>query len=92
MSALYDDLKQSLEEAAAYLRGENVDVIVHHPVEPRAIREKSGLTQEQMARMLDMSLSGYRKWEQGQRSVSGPARVLLRVLDKHPEAVLDVVG
>jgi len=33
-----------------------------------------------------MSLSGYRKCEQGQRRVSGPAAILLRVIEKEPEA------
>ena len=33
---------------------------------------------------MGMSLSGYRKWEQGTRRVSGPVATLLRV---EPEAV-----
>jgi putative transcriptional regulator len=37
---------------------------------------------------MGMSLSGYRKWEQGVREVSGPALTLLRVLEHEPEAVL----
>jgi putative transcriptional regulator len=36
---------------------------------------------------MGMSLSGYRKWEQGARRVSGPAATLLRVIQKEPEAV-----
>ena len=38
-----------------------------------------------------MSVSGYKKWEQGRRTISGPALNLLRVLDKHPEAVIDAL-
>ena len=40
-----------------------------------------------MAPLMGMSLSGYRKWEQGVRQVSGPAATLLRVIQKEPEAV-----
>lgn len=40
-----------------------------------------------MAPLMGMSLSGYRKWEQGQRRVSGPAATLLRVIEKEPAAV-----
>jgi putative transcriptional regulator len=36
---------------------------------------------------MGMSVSGYRKWEQGQRRVSGPAATLLRVIYKEHEAV-----
>ena len=40
-----------------------------------------------MAPLMDMSLSGYQKWEQGTRRVSGPTATLLRVLEREPEAV-----
>ena len=40
-----------------------------------------------MAPLMGMSLSGYRKWEQGQRRVIGLAAALLRLIQKEPEAV-----
>lgn len=61
--------------------------ILHAPVDPREIRARARLTQAQMAPLMGMSLSGYRKWEQGQRRVSGPAATLLRVIEKEPGAV-----
>jgi putative transcriptional regulator len=61
--------------------------LVHAPLDPRAVRLKAKLTQTQMAPLLGMSLSGYRKWEQGQRRLSGPAASLLRIIDREPEAV-----
>ena len=36
---------------------------------------------------MGMSLSGYRKWEQGTRRVSGPAAALLRIIQHEPNAV-----
>ena len=56
-------------------------------VAPREVRLQAHLTQAQMAPLMGMSLSGYRKWEQGTRNVSGPAEALLRVIQKEPEAV-----
>ncbi len=56
-------------------------------VECRFEAESIWLTQAQMAPLMGMSLSGYRKWEQGQRRVSGPAAALLRVIEKEPGAV-----
>ena len=45
------------------------------------------LTQiQQMAALMGMSLSGYRKWEQGRRRVSGPAAALLRIIKHDPNA------
>jgi putative transcriptional regulator len=86
MSTFGQDLIQSLNEALAHAQGEG-PAIVHTPVDPREIRMKAKLTQAQMAPMMGMSLSGYRKWEQGARRVSGPAAALLRVIEKEPAAV-----
>lgn len=86
MSTFGDDLIQSLGEAVAHAKGEG-PAVVHAPLEPKAVRMRAKLTQKQMAPIMGMSLSGYRKWEQGQRRLSGPAAALLQMLDKEPEAV-----
>ena len=86
MSTFGDDLIQSLNEALAHAKGDG-PAILHAPVTPRQVRERASLTQAQMAPLMGMSLSGYRKWEQGTRRVSGPAATLLQVIEKEPEAV-----
>lgn len=86
MSTLGNDLIRSLNEALAHAKGEG-PAIVHAPVTPREVRKQAKLTQAQMAPLMGMSLSGYRKWEQGTRRVSGPAATLLRVIEREPEAV-----
>ncbi len=86
MNTFGDDLIQSLTEALAHAKGKG-PAIVHVPVAPREVRKQANLTQAQMAPLMGMSLSGYRKWEQGTRRVSGPAATLLRVIEREPEAV-----
>ena len=86
MNTFGNDLIQSLTEALAHAKGEG-PAIVHVPVAPREVRKQANLTQAQMATLMGMSLSGYRKWEQGTRRVSGPAATLLRVIEREPEAV-----
>ena len=86
MTTFGDDLVQSLGEALAHAKG-NGPAIVHSGVTPREVREAVDLTQAQMAPLVGMSLSGYRKWEQGSRRVSGPAAALLEVIRAEPEAV-----
>ena len=71
MSAFGENLIQSLNEALAHSKGKG-PAIVHAPVAPREVRKQAKLTQAQMAFLMGMSLSGYRKWEQGTRRVSGP--------------------
>ncbi|MXW66115.1 MAG: helix-turn-helix domain-containing protein [Gemmatimonadales bacterium] len=86
MSTFGEDLVQSLNEALAHAKGEG-PAIVHTPVTPREVRKQAKLTQAQMATLMGMSVSGYRKWEQGARRVSGPAATLLRIIEREPNAV-----
>lgn len=57
-----------------------------------ATRQKLGLSQSRFARLLGISLRTLHHWEQGTRTPSGAARVLLRVAALHPEAVLDAAA
>ena len=85
-----NDLIQSLGEAVAHAKGKG-RAIVHAPLDPSEVRKHAKLTQAQMAPLLGMSVSGYRKWEQGKRSISGPAAALLRIIDEEPEVVKRVL-
>jgi putative transcriptional regulator len=91
MSKFGGDLIQALGEALAHAKGKGKG-IVHPAVDPAKVRKSARLTQAQMAPLMGMSLSGYRKWEQGKRSVSGPAATLLRVIEKEPAAVKRALG
>lgn len=73
------------------MKGEG-PALVHEPLDPREIRKQAKLTQAEMAPLMGMSLSGYRKWEQGKRALSGPAANLLRVIAKEPEAIKRALG
>ncbi len=86
MTTFGNDLIQSLEEAIAHAKGQG-PALVHSPATPQDVRVQAKLTQAQMALLMGMSLSGYRKWEQGTRRINGPAAMLLRVIQKEPEAV-----
>jgi putative transcriptional regulator len=52
----------------------------------RAIRERLGLSQEAFAERFQLSLRTLQDWEQKRRVPEGPARVLLRVIEREPEA------
>lgn len=86
MSTFGEDLIQAMTEALAHAKGDG-PAVVHAPMTPREVRVQAKLTQAQMAPLMGMSLSGYRKWEQGQRRVSGPAAALLKLIEKEPEVV-----
>jgi putative transcriptional regulator len=54
------------------------------------IRNRVGLSQAQFARLMSVSVRTLQEWEQGRRAPSGPARTLLAIADKNPQALLDV--
>jgi putative transcriptional regulator len=41
---------------------------------------------------MGVSARTLQQWEQGKRSPSGAAKILLRVAEKHPELLLEVVA
>lgn len=90
---MFGELVASVKEGGAILRGEKESTRTFHldRLDIKRIREGYKLTQEQFASMLGISVRTLRNWEQGRRVPEGPAMVLLRVADKHPEALLDAV-
>ncbi len=54
-----------------------------------AIRHAVGLSQTQFAHLMGVSVRTLQQWEQGRRSPSGAAKTLLRVVEKHPEFLLE---
>lgn len=92
---LFQELLESVKQGGAILRGEmeasrtfshsteNVDVA--------ELRKRFNLSQPKFASMLGISVGTLRNWEQKRREPEGPARVLLQVASKHPEAVLSTV-
>jgi putative transcriptional regulator len=59
-------------------------------VEPnvRTIRRKSGLSQSQFAALIGVSLRTLQNRLQGRTRPTGPARALLRIVEKNPRAML----
>jgi putative transcriptional regulator len=90
---LFNELLASVREGGAILRGERAPArkFVIEGSEIRRIRDGYNLSQSEFATLLGISLATLRNWEQGRRTPEGPARILLQVAAKHPEAVWDVV-
>jgi putative transcriptional regulator len=90
---MFDELVESVREGGAILRGEQQPSRMFNvsAVDVQQIRKGYKLSQDRFASMLGISAGTLRNWEQGRRVPEGPARVLLQVAAKHPEAVWDVV-
>ncbi len=58
----------------------------------RNVRGQTGLTQTAFATQIGVPVETVRNWEQGKRSPRGPARALLKVIERAPEAAFAVLG
>jgi putative transcriptional regulator len=88
---LFDELLASVREGGTILKGMRRASRALRVAEPdvTVLRERYGLSQPKFAALMGISVATLRNWEQGRRRPEGSARVLLRVVEKYPEAVLE---
>lgn len=88
MSA-FSSIAAGLQDAVEHASGDATRGQVHtvDTVDVREVREKLGMSQSEFAAAFGVSVATLRNWEQARRSPRGPARVLLHVIDREPEAV-----
>src|SRR5206468_7749498 len=58
----------------------------------KGIRARAKLTQAEFAARIGVPIETVRNWEQGKRSPRGPARALLKMIDKVPDIAFAVLG
>jgi len=91
---LFEELLESVKQGGAIMKHSTAPsrVFEFPDSEVRKVRESYGLSQDKFASLLGISVATLRNWEQGRRKPEGPARILLMVAAKHPEALLDLRG
>jgi putative transcriptional regulator len=89
----FQKLVKSVKQMGSIMRGEDVPhrKTVLSTIDVRALRERLDLTQAEFSTMIGVSIKTLQNWEQGRREPEGPAKALLRVVDKEPQAVLSAL-
>lgn len=91
LSRVGKDVVAGLKEAIAHARGEvslpTREYQVPGPVDVRAIRARSGLSQSEFAREYGFSVRTLQEWESGGAKPPSAARAYLTVIDRNPKAV-----
>ncbi|MBD3339001.1 MAG: helix-turn-helix domain-containing protein [Candidatus Lokiarchaeota archaeon] len=77
-------VKTSFTEKELKEFGIEIQGVEIKPKDIKRIREKTKLSQTVFAKVLNVSPSSVRQWEQGKRKPTGSTKVLLEVLQKHP--------
>lgn len=73
-------------------RAQAARVYVPEDMDVKAIRARLGLSQVAFAARFGFTASAVKEWEQHRRRPEAAARVLLRVIEREPEAVERALG
>jgi putative transcriptional regulator len=91
----HDSIMQGLTEALAFAQGKDVGATVHHveipTVDVASIRARTGLSQGAFARSIGVAKGTLLNWEHGRRRPTGPAQVLLAMIEKKPSLVAELL-
>lgn len=89
----FEKLVESIKEAGQIRSGKRKPsrVLEITPPHIKQIRQKLKVSQSEFALMIGVSLRTLQNWEQGRRKPEGPARALLKVASKNPQAVLEAL-
>ena len=92
----FDRLVASLDEVRSHVVsgdfGGRISKINIEADDIRAVRERSGMTEQQFAKTFGIGLGTLQKWERGERRPSGAAKSLLRVMQANLPAVFNALG
>ncbi len=93
MSEAFESVKKGLAEAIEFAKGKDIGAKVFKPTEidVKKLRKKVGMTQVDFAATFGISVGTLRHWERGDRSPRGPALVLLNLVNKDAQKILNVL-
>jgi putative transcriptional regulator len=85
----YEKIEEGLKEALEIARGnaKPANLFVPPELSVRAIRTKTGLSQEDFAAVFGFTIHQIRQWEQGRSRPLGALRAYLLIIDRDPESV-----
>lgn len=85
----FDELLASVKEAGQIKKGTVTPSrrFEFSPMNIKKVRRSLKVSQNVFSRMIGVSVNTLQNWEQGRREPDGPARALLTVAEKNPDAV-----
>ena len=93
--AAADSVMRGLKEALAYtesrMEGARIHEVEVPDVDVARIRARTGLSQAQFARSIGVARGTLLNWEQRRRRPTGPAQVLLALIDRQPSVVEELL-
>lgn len=92
MKSAFDKIAAGLNDAIAYTKGDERRARVVRPVDVKAIRTASGMTQNEFAEAFRLPIGTLRDWEQHRREPDTTAKVYLSIIEADPATVKKLVA
>ena len=95
MTKAFESVMEGLNEALEFSKGKATSAVVHRVTVPAVdvvrIRASTGLSQSAFARSIGVAKGTLLNWEQGRRHPTGPAQVLLAMIERRPSVVTELL-
>lgn len=92
-AADFDSMMRGLAQAKVFIEESARDgYVIHEPVDVKAVRAKTKLSQAKFARTYRVSVKALKEWEQGRRMPDQAAQTLYTIIDREPQVVADILA
>lgn len=89
----FESFKRGMAQARSYIEdGSRDGYVTHTPLDIKAVRNKTKLSQDKFARTYGLEVAALRDWEQGRRKPDRAAQTLITIIDKAPEMVAKLLA
>ena len=91
---LFERLKDSMGQMTEIVDDERTSSreFQVNAVQVKNIRQATGLSQSGFAQLISVSVGTLKNWEQGRREPTGPAKALLKAIERDPVHVLSALS
>ena len=87
-----ESIKRGMAQAEAFMQGERDGFVIHEPVDIRRVRQNLKLTRRRFASRYRLNERTIEQWEQGRSAPDQTSETLLRLIEREPEKIAELVA
>lgn len=89
----FESMMRGMAQAEAFVKdGARDGFAVHEPVDVKAVRAKTKLSQTKFAETYGLNVKALKEWEQGRRLPDRSAQTLFTIIDREPQVIADILA
>ena len=88
----FESLKRGMAQVEGHDAGATTGYVVHHPIDVKAVRARTKLSQNKFASVYHLEASVVKDWEQGRRNPDRAAQTLLQAIEAEPDTLARIIA